>query len=89
MAWGCTTAPCQVTKRYAAMIDALSMVIVNLQGDFQHLSLGPAIAAYVSLMNLKEAVGVERAIVGGMLAGKTERFSVTSYSDLVRCIRLR
>lgn len=72
-----------VTKRYAAMIDALSMVIVNLQGDFQHLSLGPAIAAYVSLMNLKEAVGVERAIVGGMLAGKTERFSVTSYSDLL------
>jgi hypothetical protein len=81
---GCTTALCQVVKRYAAMIDALSMVIVNLQGDFQHMSLGPAIAAYVSLMNLKEAVGMERAIVGGMLASKTERFTVTSYSDLVR-----
>lgn len=72
-----------VTKRYAAMVDALSMVIVNLQGDFQHLALGPAIAAYVSLMHLKESVGMERAIVGGMLAGKTERFTVTSYSDLL------
>ena len=65
------------------MVDALSMVIVNLQGDFQHLALGPAIAAYVSLMHLKESVGMERALVGGMLAGKTERFTVTSYSDLL------
>jgi hypothetical protein len=73
-----------VAKHYAAMIEALSMVIVYLQADFQHLALGPAIAAYVSLMNLKEAVGMERAIVGGMLAGKTERFTASSYSDLVR-----
>ena len=73
-----------MAKHYAAMIEALSMVIVYLQADFQHLALGPAIAAYVSLMNLKEAVGMERAIVGGMLAGKTERFTASSYSDLVR-----
>jgi tRNA A-37 threonylcarbamoyl transferase component Bud32 len=72
----------EVVSFYSELLHALIGVIAEMLAEIKAHRVGPMVAAYLAFLYLKESVGVERALVGGMLAAK-EHFIQSSYSDLV------
>jgi len=70
-------------KVYNKLISCLIKLISDTLRELRTHHVGQTVASYLAFMHLKESIGIERAIVGGLLSTNKEKCLPGVYADLV------